>query len=72
MKKPRSWNEARRHPGIYAIEYDQLAADDPDFPYTVLLEDGWSFNGDLTVMYFYSLNDFQGVWQDIINEEGVD
>jgi len=70
MKKPRSWDEARRHPGILSIEYDHLSEDDHDLPYTVLLKDGWSFNQDLTVMYFYDLDDFQGVWQDIINEEG--
>ena len=69
MKKPRSWDEARRHPGILAIEYDHLSEDDQDLPYTVLLKDGWSFYQDLTVMYFYDLHDFQGVWQGIVNEE---
>lgn len=69
MRKPRSWDEARAHPGILAIEYIQPTdPSDTDAPYCVMLKDGWSFQQNTSVMYVYSLKDFQSLWVDIINE----
>jgi len=51
MKKPRSWAEALKHPGIASIEDErylmQKDADGswPDLPFFVYLEEGWDWDG---------------------------
>ena len=68
MKKPRSWDEARAHPGIQSIEFDKYQTEhDPDAPWLVTLNEGWSFNEDLTIAYVCDFYDLQSLWQDIVN-----
>ena len=68
MKKPRSWEEARSHPAIQSIEVDEYQQEhDPDAPWLVILNDGWSFNEDLTITYVCDFRDLQSLWQDIVN-----
>ena len=66
MKKPRSWDEARAHPAIQDIVFDKYQ-DDPDAPWLVTLNEGWSFNEDLTITYVCDFYDLQSLWQDIVN-----
>lgn len=68
MKKPRSWNEARAHPAIQDIVFDKYRAKhDPDAPWLVTLNEGWSFNEDLTIIYVCDFYDLQSLWPDIVN-----
>ena len=69
MKKPRSWAEARRHPGISSIEYERPGSpmSNADAPWLVTLEDGWSLLEDMTIVYVHNLRDLQGLWDDIVN-----
>ena len=66
MKKPRSWDEARSHPAIQAIEFEKYQ-DDPDAPWLVTLNEGWSFNEDLTIIYVCDFYDLRSLWPDIVN-----
>ena len=74
MKKPRSWAEALRHPGIAWIEDERDAAsrdpvtgewDSP--PFFVYLNEGWSWDG-LTAFAIYCLRELQEEWEQIENE----
>ena len=74
MKKPRSWEEALQHPGIYWIEDERNVAErDPDTgewdspPFFVYLEDGWNWDG-LTAFAIYSLRELQKEWEQIEKE----
>ena len=69
MKKPRSWDEARAHPGICSIEYEKPGSpmSNDDAPWLVILNDGWSLNEDMTIVYVCNLRDLQGLWDDIVN-----
>ena len=68
MKKPRSWDEASAHPAIQAIEFDEYQVkNDPDFPWLVTLNEGWSFNEDLTITYVRNFHGLQSLWPDIVN-----
>ena len=69
MKKPRSWAEARCHPGINAIEYERPGSpmSNDDAPYLVILEDGWSLLEDMTIVYVHDLQDLRGLWDNIVN-----
>jgi hypothetical protein len=68
MKKPRSWAEAERHPGINSIEHEKPVGPlDNDANHLVILEDGWSFNEDMTISYVANLRDLQSMWHDIVN-----
>ena len=69
LRKPRSWDEARAHPGICAIEYEAPGSDisQNDAPWLVTLNDGWSFLEDMTICYVYNLKDLRGLWDDIVN-----
>ena len=69
MKKPRSWDEARKHPGICSIDYEAPGSpmSNDDAPWLVTLKDGWSFNEDMTITYVCNLRDLQGLWNDIVN-----
>ena len=51
MKKPRSWGEARKHPGISSIDYEAPGSpmSNDDAPWLVTLKEGWSFNEDMTM-----------------------
>lgn len=64
MKKPRSWDEARKHPGICSIDYEAF---NDDAPWLVTLKDGWSLNEDMTIVYVCNLRDLQDLWGDIVN-----
>ena len=69
MKKPRSWDEARKHPGISSIEYEAPGSpmSNDDAPWLVTLSEGWSLNEDMTIVYVCNLRDLQGLWGDIVN-----
>ena len=69
MKKPRSWDEARKHPGICSIDYEAPGSpmSNDDAPWLVTLKDRWSFDEDMTITYVCSLRDLQGLWGDIVN-----
>jgi len=69
MKKPRSWVEAKKHPGIASIEYEPPGSpmSNNDAPWLVTLKDGWSFNEDMTICYVCNLRDLQSLWIDIVN-----
>lgn len=73
MNKPKTWAEARKHPGILSIEYERPQGPwDPDMPWLVTLKDGWSFNEDTTVHYVMNLKDLRGLWEGIVNHPGCD
>ena len=74
MKKPRSWAEARNHPGINSIEYEAPGSPMSNFdaPWLVTLNEGWSLNEDMTITYVLNLQDLRSIWDDIINEEAGD
>ena len=73
MKKPKSWSDARKHPGILSIEYERPQGPwDLDMPWLVTLNAGWSFNEDTNVHYVMNLKDLKGIWDDIVNHPGCD
>ena len=69
MKKPRSWDEARVHPGICSIEYEAPGSpmSNDDAPWLVTLNEGWSLNEDMTIVYVCNLQDLCSFWYDIVN-----
>lgn len=68
-KKPRSWDEARQHPGIESIEYEAPGSpmSNDDAPWLITLKEGWSFNEDMTICYACNFKDMQSLWLDIVN-----
>ena len=69
MKKPRSWAEARNHPGINSIDYEAPGSpcSNDDAPWLVTLNEGWSLNEDMTITYVCNLQDLRSIWDDIVN-----
>lgn len=68
MKKPRSWHEASQHPGICEISYEKPHGPwDLDAPWLITLNEGWSFNEDMTITYVANFRDFLSLWDDIVN-----
>ena len=73
MKKPRSWAEAERHPGIARIEHEKPVGPwDVDMLHLVILRDGWSFCQDNTISYVMDFRDLQSLWADIVTLPGAD
>ena len=67
MKKPRSWVEARSHPAIQSIEFDEYQQErNSGAPWLDILNDGWSFNEDLTITYVCDFRDLLSLWKDIV------
>jgi hypothetical protein len=68
MKPPRSWDEALAHPAIQDIEFDKYQSkDDPDAPWLITLNEGWSINEDMTITYVWNFRDLQSLWPYIVN-----
>lgn len=63
---PRSWRQAREHPGIAEInDHRQEFPDAEDMQVQIILDDGWALAGDLTAFYVNGLSDLRDQWGDI-------
>lgn len=71
MKKPRSWAQALKHPGISHIDDERpwMEKDPdghwPDPPFFCYLNDGWSWDG-LGLFGFSGLKELQQEWNRIV------